>query len=104
MLLMSNVPDGAQLSEDGHWWWDGAQWQPVDGVPQSSQDTSAQGDYSHADQSSHSDDPNNRQVAFDPSDFPTLMLYAQFDSFDDLARHIGIDTSTLQSDDDLPVA
>jgi hypothetical protein len=23
------VPDGAQLSEDGRYWWDGADWQPV---------------------------------------------------------------------------
>ena len=28
---MTNVPDGAQLSEDGAWWWDGADWQPVGG-------------------------------------------------------------------------
>lgn len=27
---MSNVPEGAQLSEDGHYWWDGTDWQPVD--------------------------------------------------------------------------
>jgi hypothetical protein len=26
---MSNVPEGAQLSDDGHWWWDGSQWQAV---------------------------------------------------------------------------
>jgi hypothetical protein len=116
---MSNAPDGAQLSEDGHWWWDGAQWQPVDGTPQYSQDPSqeqssqdqssydtsgGEANASHAEQPAHSEDPNDRQVAFDPTDFPTLMLYAQFDSFEDLARHIGIDTSTLQSDDDLPVS
>ena len=28
---MSEVPDGAQLSDDGNWWWDGEQWQPVSG-------------------------------------------------------------------------
>ena len=28
---MSNVPDGAQLSDDGNYWWDGNQWQPVAG-------------------------------------------------------------------------
>lgn len=33
---MSNVPEGAQRSEDGHYWWDGSQWQPV-------QDTAGQG-------------------------------------------------------------
>jgi len=27
---MSNVPEGAQRSDDGHYWWDGQQWQPVD--------------------------------------------------------------------------
>ena len=27
---MSNVPEGAQLSDDGQWWWDGAQWQAVE--------------------------------------------------------------------------
>jgi hypothetical protein len=27
---MANVPEGAQLSEDGRWWWDGQQWQPVE--------------------------------------------------------------------------
>jgi hypothetical protein len=25
------VPEGAQLDETGQWWWDGNQWQPVDG-------------------------------------------------------------------------
>ena len=28
---MPNVPDGAQLSDDGQWWWDGSNWQPVSG-------------------------------------------------------------------------
>ncbi len=27
---MGNVPEGAQLSEDGYYWWDGAEWQTVD--------------------------------------------------------------------------
>jgi hypothetical protein len=28
---MSNVPEGAQLSEDGNYYWDGEAWQPVQG-------------------------------------------------------------------------
>ena len=28
---MSEIPPGSQVSEDGHWWWDGSQWQPVAG-------------------------------------------------------------------------
>ncbi len=26
---MTHVPEGAQLSDDHRWWWDGQQWQPV---------------------------------------------------------------------------
>ena len=29
---MSNVPDGAQQSEDGRYWWDGENWQLVEGA------------------------------------------------------------------------
>jgi hypothetical protein len=29
---MSNIPEGAQRSDDGQWWWDGSQWQPVEGA------------------------------------------------------------------------
>lgn len=28
---MSEIPEGAQLSEDGQYWWDGSEWQPVEG-------------------------------------------------------------------------
>ena len=28
---MSNVPEGAQLSDDGQWYWDGSAWKPVEG-------------------------------------------------------------------------
>lgn len=27
---MPQPPEGAQLSEDGQWWWDGTQWVPID--------------------------------------------------------------------------
>ena len=38
------VPDGAQLSEDGKYWWDGADWQPVpeDGNDNSNADGSTE--------------------------------------------------------------
>ena len=29
---MTNVPDGAQLSEDGAWWWDGAEWRATEAI------------------------------------------------------------------------
>ena len=34
---MTQVPAGAQLSDDGNWWWDGSQWQPVQGQSESLQ-------------------------------------------------------------------
>jgi hypothetical protein len=30
---MTNVPEGAQLSDDGYYWWDGGQWQAVESGP-----------------------------------------------------------------------
>lgn len=38
--LTTGQPADAQLSEDGQWWWDGADWQPVAG-PQASYDPDA---------------------------------------------------------------
>lgn len=29
---MSDMPEGAQLSDDGHYWWDGENWQLVQGA------------------------------------------------------------------------
>ena len=29
---MSDIPEGAQRSEDGNYWWDGTDWQPVEGA------------------------------------------------------------------------
>lgn len=26
---VAEIPEGAQLSDDGQWWWDGQDWQPV---------------------------------------------------------------------------
>jgi hypothetical protein len=30
---MTDMPADAPRSDDGHWWWDGSQWQPVTGHP-----------------------------------------------------------------------
>jgi hypothetical protein len=35
---MAEQPADAPLSEDGQWWWDGADWQPVEAGPQASYD------------------------------------------------------------------
>lgn len=35
---MPEQPADAPLSDDGQWWWDGAEWQPVEAGPQASYD------------------------------------------------------------------
>lgn len=53
---MPNMPEGAQLSEDGYWWWDGSAWQPVQaqeeaapqGQPAQGQPAQAQGEVTAA--------------------------------------------------------
>jgi hypothetical protein len=50
------------------------------------------------------EDPNEQKVQVDWSQFPTISLYAQFESEEELLQYLGVDTSTLQSDADVPVA
>jgi hypothetical protein len=42
------VPEGAQLSEDGHYWWDGSEWKPVDGAAAAATNGGQTGDVTHA--------------------------------------------------------
>jgi len=38
---MSNVPEGAQISDDGQWFWDGENWQAVEGGASSASSSTA---------------------------------------------------------------
>jgi len=38
---MTTIPEGAPRSEDGYYWWDGSQWQPVQGADAASSATAA---------------------------------------------------------------
>jgi hypothetical protein len=37
-----SVPEGAQLSEDGNFWWDGTDWQPVPSETDASTETESE--------------------------------------------------------------
>jgi hypothetical protein len=56
------------------------------------------------DSSQQQQDPSQVQIALDPSDFPALMLYAQFDNTDDLLQYLGVDVSTITDDEPPAVA
>jgi hypothetical protein len=60
---MSNVPEGAQRSDDGRWWWDGSEWQPV---PDDNANTNAN-DNSNADVTPEELQPVN-DTGVDPGD------------------------------------
>ncbi len=78
---MADVPEGAQLSEDGQWWWDGEQWQPVGGA---SSETAGQ--------------ETVNQI--DANEFPSLarVLYYGGD-IDGYLADLGIDTTGLDTDE-----
>jgi len=90
---MSNVPEGAQVSDDGNYWWDGNQWQPVD---------QSQGQYSSA------QPPDQSQASgaqINPEEFPSIARVLYFGAdVDGYLQDLGIDTSDLQSDDPPVVA
>jgi hypothetical protein len=112
---MSNVPEGAQLSEDGQWWWDetNQQWNAVEGGDQSG---GGGGGGSFADK--FVQEMSQAGVTVDPADVPeadTLkpaIEYAQnyINGMDDKMK-AGFDAATkddpasiVLSDDDINVA
>lgn len=68
---MSNVPPGAQVSEDGYYWWDGNQWQLID-----REQTSATGSSGIGASASTTADPANQAASasdgtgWPPSGYP----------------------------------
>jgi hypothetical protein len=77
-IVMPDYPDGAQLSDDGNYWWDGTQWQPVQ--PDQEPGGASQGD-------SSGDEPVD--LGFDPSQYPNIAAFAGPESLDDWLASIG---------------
>lgn len=75
---MSNIPEGAQVSDDGQWWWDGTDWQPVEGA---TTDPATSG---QSDQSGESEATEEGQPAAEMGDdeFASMMEAAEGDTFE----------------------
>jgi hypothetical protein len=77
---MSEPSGDVQYSEDGNYWWDGSEWQPVQ-----SQDGSDGSDGSQSD------------PVVDLSQFPTIAALMQVGSTEEWLQYIGVDPSVLSS-------
>jgi hypothetical protein len=108
---VASVPDGVQVSDDGQYWWDGAQWQliPADGLQFSDdrqywwdgsqwQPMSAQGQV---------DSPDTRsagagtETTFDipqVSDYPTISALAEYSDGDTYLSDLGVDLSKFDDE------
>lgn len=82
------IPEDAQLSEDGQWWWDGDKWRAVE-APQASYDTNAMAVGQFSDDGQWQWDGTDWQPAggqnagsagleFDEADFPNLFQLCGF--------------------------
>jgi hypothetical protein len=85
---MTDVPEGAQLSEDGQWWWDGEQWQPVGGGTSESTESYDQ---------SYEQSTTNQ---IDADEYPSLARVLYFgEDVDGYLQDLGIDTAGLDTDE-----
>ena len=72
---MATDAQGRQLSDDGKYYWDGSNWQPVDGQPGKAEDQGSD--------------------AVDWSQFPMIEGLTKVSTVEDWIRHIGLDPNDL---------
>ena len=115
---MSNVPEGAQVSDDGQWWWDGENWQAVEQA-QSYDSGATDGGYSsdssygsddggYSSESSYTPEEGGYSSAvtnLNPNDFPSLARVLYFGgNVDAYLSDLGIDPAGIDDDDSPNVA
>lgn len=111
------MPEGAQRSEDGNYWWDGSQWQPVQGTASSSASAavgtrSADGHYSWdgtqwqpvGDQShvsaAEGTSGGDQNLPMDWSQFPELGRLIHYGAeVDTYLTDLGVDPSKISDDE-----
>jgi hypothetical protein len=88
---MSQPPEGAQLSEDGYYWWDGSQWQLVD----------QSGDGAAASDQAAMSGPSPDEP-FPADQFPEIGRVLQYgNDVDAYLTDIGVDPSVITDTDDI---
>lgn len=102
---MSNVPEGAQVSDDGQWWWDGENWQAVE---QGQSDDSGSADTDDGSESSYSPEEggySSAETNLNPNDFPSLARVLYFGgNVDAYLSDLGIDPAGIDDDNSPNVA
>jgi hypothetical protein len=123
---MTDIPQDAPRSEDGQWWWDGSQWQPISGAANSGDATTsaAAAPASSSDPAQTPATPASGQLSDDgqwqwdgsqwqpvqgaqsgsdkqtinPSDYPELAALSKADpnDFDGYLQSIGIDPKIFE--------
>jgi hypothetical protein len=95
--MTAAVPEGAQLSEDGSYWWDGSDWQPVPQGPDEGQ-LSEDGYYQW-------DGSDWQPVGFtltDLGEFPTIAAWAEVTPSEDAAKdyfaQLGLDEAAASGE------
>ena len=119
---MPEQPADAPLSEDGQWWWDGADWQPVAAGPQASYDPNttevgqlsddgqwrwdgtqwqpAAGSGGDGDAVVLPDDLRHEMANFGEY-YPEIMALAEANDMEDwLINHVGISQEDVPTEDD----
>jgi hypothetical protein len=120
---MTDTSGGVQYSDDGHYYWDGSAWQPVDaehpgpgaGAGTGSSSGSATGSGSGAGQEQYSEDgkykwdgtqwqptdgqqgQDGHQDTVDWSKFPLIEGLTKVDDVDGWFRHIGLEPEDLNA-------
>lgn len=83
--MSSTMPENPQMSEDGNYWWDGSEWQPVAGQSQSPEAV-------------ESSDTTTNQINSD--EFPSIARVLYFgEDVDGYLQDLGIDITGLDNDD-----
>jgi len=100
---MTMMPEGAQLSEDGNYWWDGADWQPVTQETTTEEgQLSEDGNYRWDGSEWQPVEQEGGLTLTDLDDFPVIQAWANVDPSEDAAKdyvaQLGVDEAAASGE------